>query len=68
MKLHTLAMALTVSVPLAAAYVGDMTYYTPISNSCGITAAGTEDVVAPSTAMMRNGANPNLNPKVSKHG
>lgn len=65
MKLHTLAIALTVSVPLAAAYVGEMTYYTPSSNSCGITAAGTEDVVALSSAMMANGANPNANVKVS---
>lgn len=65
MKLHTLLTALTISIPLATAYVGEMTYYTPSSNSCGITLAGAEDVVALSTAMMANGANPNANVKVS---
>ncbi len=64
MRKHALAFALAVSVPLAAAYVGDMNHYTPGSGSCRATSAATDDVVALSLQMMANGANPNKNPKV----
>lgn len=48
---------------LATAFTGDMTYYTPGLGSCGITNSGSDPIVALSISMMKNGANPNNNPK-----
>jgi len=64
MKLFAVAIVLIVPIPLVAAYVGEMTYYDPTSSSCGVTTNDMEDVVALSSKMMANGANPNNNPKV----
>lgn len=66
MRVRALALALTISIPFAAAYHGDLTYYTPATNaagsSCDIAAAPGENIVAISHLKMNNGANPNNNP------
>lgn len=59
-----LTLTLSTLTSLTTAYVGDMTYYDPSSNSCGLTLAEGEDVVALSRVVMGNGANPNANGKV----
>jgi len=67
MKLPTPTLTLVLSLTLThltTAYVGDMTYYDPSSNSCGLTLTEGEDVVALSKAVMGNGGNPNANGKV----
>ncbi len=63
MRTYAPAFGLAVSIPLAAAYIGDMTHYTPGSGSCGAIFAEMKDAVALSLEMMANGANPNENPK-----
>ncbi|KAF6236369.1 hypothetical protein HO173_005460 [Letharia columbiana] len=67
MKARTLALsALTISIPLATAYSGDLTFYTPAAvaqfSSCNIAAAPGENIVAISHLQMNNAANPNANP------
>ncbi|CAD6591846.1 MAG: hypothetical protein ASARMPRED_005784 [Alectoria sarmentosa] len=69
MKARTLALSalsLTVSIPLATAYSGDLTFYTPAftpsGSSCAIAATAGEPIVAISHLMMNNGNNPNTNP------
>lgn len=56
-------IVLLLLTPLTHAYTGDMTYYDPGVGSCGIASGPNEDVVALSKEIMRNGANPNANPR-----
>ncbi|KAL9074382.1 MAG: hypothetical protein Q9161_002368 [Pseudevernia consocians] len=60
------ALSLTISIPLATAYSGAMTYYTPAyvptDSSCNIAAQPGEAVVAISKPQMNNPPNSNNNP------
>ena len=60
-----LAIAPSASVASGTTYTGDITYYNVSDGlgSCGKQFENTQMVVALSTAMMANGANPNDNPK-----
>lgn len=61
----SITLLLPLLAPLAAAYKGDMTHYTPGLGSCGIFTdpSKQEPVVALAREMMGNGPNPNTNPK-----
>lgn len=65
MKARTLALALTISIPLAAAYSGDLTFYTPAltptDSACLIGAQPGEPIVAISHLKF-TAANPNDDP------
>ena len=60
------ALSLTISIPLATAYSGEMTHYTPAytptGSSCNMAAQPGEPVVAISKTQMNNPPNPNNNP------
>lgn len=58
-----LSILILLFAPSILAYTGDMTYYTPSLGSCGYHSSPNDDVVALAVPMMRNGANPNHNPK-----
>ncbi|KAL8938039.1 MAG: hypothetical protein Q9216_004111 [Gyalolechia sp. 2 TL-2023] len=58
-----LPLILLLFTPSILAYTGDMTYYTPAMGSCGYSSSPSDDVVALSIPMMRNGGNPNRNKK-----
>ncbi|KAL9073617.1 MAG: hypothetical protein Q9161_002859 [Pseudevernia consocians] len=61
MKTPTLAL-IPLLFHLAKAYSGDMTYYEAGLGSCGYTNSDSDAIVALSTEIMNNGANPNDNP------
>ncbi|MCJ1230236.1 hypothetical protein MMC12_006908 [Toensbergia leucococca] len=46
---------------LTTAYKGSLTHYTPGLGSCGMPSLPTDNIVALSTGMMQNAANPNAN-------
>lgn len=66
MKLPAVALSLAISIPLANAYTGDLTHYTPSLGSCGTVNQNGDAIVALSIALMNNPANPNNNPICNK--
>ncbi|CAF9940887.1 hypothetical protein IMSHALPRED_002207 [Imshaugia aleurites] len=66
MKFRAVALGLAISVPIANAYTGDLTYYTPGQGSCGETNTNGDAIVAISHLLMSNPANPNANPVCNK--
>ncbi|KAL9131936.1 MAG: hypothetical protein Q9175_006645 [Cornicularia normoerica] len=68
MKIRAVALGLAMSISLAKAYTGDLTYYTPNEGSCGHTNTNGDAIVALSHLIMSpaNPSNPNFNPYCGK--
>ncbi|CAD6589652.1 MAG: hypothetical protein ASARMPREDX12_003917 [Alectoria sarmentosa] len=66
MKLPAVALGLAISIPLANAYTGDLTHYTPGLGSCGITNQNGDAIVALSHLIMAFVGNSNNNPICNK--
>ncbi|KAF6218802.1 hypothetical protein HO133_005345 [Letharia lupina] len=67
MKLPAVALVLAISIPLANAYTGDLTHYTPGMGSCGIVNKNGDAIVALSADIMLSfSGNANDNPLCNK--
>ncbi|KAF6238544.1 hypothetical protein HO173_003049 [Letharia columbiana] len=67
MKLPAVALGLAISIPLANAYTGDLTHYTPGMGSCGIVNKNGDAIVALSKDIMLTfSGNANDNPFCNK--